>query len=158
MLLNVPVVDRAIWVACAQHQDVAIGVLGISLAVVDVVLVERLLRHHHRVSVHIHVVKEYGTTAESVIANPCILVLSEATVSAAAELPRAIALPLEDQGRVVKPATNVGILTDEHAGQDGVATVHYAFCRRLSLAVYTIGSEVHEVHLAVVTSKGKGVA
>jgi len=128
MLCDVPVVDRAVRVASREDLDVAVGILGEGLAIVDVVLVERLLGHHHRVRVHVHVVEEHSTAAECIVANPSILCLAEARVDAAAKLPAAITLSLEEQRRVVEATADVSVLADEHTSQDWVASVHSALC------------------------------
>ena len=87
MLRDVPVVDRSVGVARGQHLHVTVAVFHVWLAVIDVVLVECLLVHHHGVLVQVDVVEEDSAAAEGIVADPRILGLSEATVCATAELP-----------------------------------------------------------------------
>ena len=155
MLRHGPVVDASVGVARRQHLHVAVGVPHEGLAVVDVVLVEGLLGHHHRVLVQVHVVEEDGAAAERVRPDSRSLLLSEAGVDGALEAPVSVGLPLEEEWRVVVAAADVGVLADEATAQNRVARVHHALHRRLSLIGDLLGCEVGEVHLTVVRSEGE---
>eukprot|EP00354_Favella_ehrenbergii_P005623 CAMPEP_0170464722 /NCGR_PEP_ID=MMETSP0123-20130129/9336_1 /TAXON_ID=182087 /ORGANISM="Favella ehrenbergii, Strain Fehren 1" /LENGTH=382 /DNA_ID=CAMNT_0010730443 /DNA_START=89 /DNA_END=1239 /DNA_ORIENTATION=+ len=156
VLGDVPVVDGAVGVASGEDLDVAVAVLDVGLAIVDVVLVQGLLRHHHRVLVQVHVVEEYGAPAERIAPNPRSLLLSEAWIDRALESPAAVFLPLEEEGRVVESAADISVLADEQARQNGVPIVHRALHSWLSLVGDLIGGEVREVHLAVMGCEGEG--
>ena len=155
MLSHGPVVDASVGVARRQHLHVAVGVPHEGLAVVDVVLVEGLLGHHHRVLVQVHVVEEDGAAAERVRPDSRSLLLSEAGVDGALEAPVSVGLPLEEEWRVVVATAHVGVLADEAAAQNRVARVHHTLHRGLSLISDLLGCEISEVHLAVVRGEGE---
>ena len=111
---------------------------------------KRLLRVHERLIIQIVVVEEDGAPAERITSDTCILFLSNALVEELDELPGAVTLPLEEDGRVVVAAANVCVLTYEAAAQDRASLINNALSLRLRLRGDVLLSDVAEVHLAVV--------
>ena len=148
---DVPVVDGTVGVAGGEHLDVSCGGVGsVDLAIVDVVLMQRLLGHHHRIGVQLHAVEEDCASSEGICADSGRLCLAEAGVERALESPVVAGPPLENERNVVETAANVCVFANEAASQDRIAVVDYSLGLGLGLAGDTVGGEGSEVHLAVV--------
>ncbi len=80
MLCNVPIVDRTVGVASREDQHVAIGVFDVGLAVVDIILVQRLFGHHLSVRVKLRSIEKDCATTESIRADSGGLRFAESRV------------------------------------------------------------------------------
>ena len=149
MLCNVPIVDRAVRVAGSQHLHIAIGILHVRLAIVDVVLMDCLFRLHHSSSVELRTIEKDSPSTKGISVDAGSFRATETWVKTLSELPRSIGLLLESQGNIVETTADVGIFTDERASQDWVTVVDYALRSGFRLTSNAFCRELCEVHLTV---------